>query len=54
MTKQELPQCSVDGCVMAAGIIMNGELLCGAHANEALERRRAGMKTRGDDDGVAA
>ena len=37
--KKELPQCSVEGCPDAAGIIMNGTLLCGQHANEALERR---------------
>ena len=53
MTKQELPQCSVQGCVSAAGIIMNGDLLCGAHANEALERRRAALKYRKTPDGGA-
>ena len=52
MTKQELPQCSVPGCESAAGVIMDGTLLCGAHANEALERRRATIKPckRRDDN----
>ena len=40
MTRQELPQCSMDGCFNAAGVIFDGALLCGEHANEALERRR--------------
>jgi hypothetical protein len=48
--KKELPQCSVDGCLDAAGIIMNGTLLCGAHANEALERRRADLKRLRTDE----
>ena len=42
--KQELPKCSEPGCLNAAGIIMNGSLLCGEHANEALERRRAELR----------
>ena len=44
MVKQELPKCSEPGCLHAAGIIMNGSLLCGEHANEALERRRAELR----------
>lgn len=52
MTKQELPQCSVRGCVNAAGIIMDGALLCGAHANEAFERRRRALKARKGFDGA--
>jgi hypothetical protein len=40
MTKQQLPQCSMEDCFNAAGVILNGTLLCGEHANEALERRR--------------
>ena len=44
--KKELPQCSVEGCPDVAGIIMNGTLLCGQHANEALERRRADLENR--------
>jgi len=39
MTRQELPQCSKEGCFNAAGIILDGALFCGDHANEALERR---------------
>jgi hypothetical protein len=34
MTKQELPQCSMEGCFNAAGVIFNGTLLCEEHANE--------------------
>jgi len=49
MTKKELPQCSVEGCFDAASIIFNGLLLCGLHANEALERRRVEME-RGNAD----
>jgi len=44
MVKQELPKCSKPDCLKAAGIIMNGDLLCGEHASEALERRRAEMR----------
>ena len=39
-----MPKCSKPGCLSAAGIIMNGSLLCGEHANEALERRRAELQ----------
>jgi len=40
MTKQQLPTCSIEGCLNSAGINFDGILLCGEHANEALERRR--------------
>ena len=52
MVKQELPKCSEPTCLNAAGIIMNGSLLCGEHANEALERRRAEMR-RNNGNGTA-
>ena len=54
MTKQELPKCSEPGCLNAAGIIMNGCLLCGDHANEALERRRAELQRHNRSNGTAA
>jgi hypothetical protein len=43
MTKQELPQCSMEGCSNAAGVILDGALFCGEHANEALERWRGSL-----------
>lgn len=54
MVKQELPKCSEAGCSNAAGIIMNGSLLCGEHANEALERRRAELLGHNRSSGTAA
>jgi hypothetical protein len=48
--KKELPQCSIEGCLDAAGMIMNGTLLCGQHANEALERRRADLERQRTDE----
>jgi hypothetical protein len=38
MSKQELPQCSMEGCFNVAGVIFDGTMLCPEHANEALER----------------
>ena len=38
---RELPQCSVEGCPNAAGAVMDGALLCGLHASQALLHRRA-------------
>ena len=43
MTKQELPQCSIEGCFSAAGVIFDGALFCGEHANEALELWRGSL-----------
>ena len=36
-----LPPCSISDCANAAGAIVEGELLCGAHASEAMKRRLA-------------
>lgn len=30
----------MEGCLNAAGVILDGDLFCGEHANEALERWR--------------
>ena len=48
--KKELPHCSVEGCMDAAGIIMNGTLLCGQHVTEALERRRVSLERQRTDE----
>jgi hypothetical protein len=44
VAKHDLPPCSVKGCNRAAGVIMNGAMLCPKHASEALEARRAAQK----------
>jgi hypothetical protein len=36
VTKPQLPPCSVLECPHSAGAVVNGRLLCGAHASEAL------------------
>lgn len=38
---RELPGCSQLGCRSAAGAVVDGRLLCGSHASQALSRRRA-------------
>ena len=43
MTKKELPPCSRRGYEYAASIVFNGVLLCGTHANDALEMRRQAL-----------
>lgn len=48
MSKPDLPPCSIRGCKHAAGAIINGALLCGAHAVEELERRRLVQKPEND------
>ena len=35
-----LPSCSTANCSMAAGAVVDGQLLCGPHASDALRRRR--------------
>ena len=37
---RELPACSVAGCGLVAGAVVDGVLLCGLHASQALLRRR--------------
>ena len=50
MTKKELPQCSIEGCCEAAGVIFDGELLCGQHANEAFEQRQTHSQAPASDE----
>jgi hypothetical protein len=38
MTQSVLPPCSVDGCGLAGGAIINDALLCGEHAAIEIER----------------
>ena len=37
---RELPACSVSGCGNAAGAVVDGALVCGLHASQALLHRR--------------
>jgi hypothetical protein len=53
MTKQDLPQCSVLDCDSAAGVILDGAMFCGTHANEILQRRRAGLRSLKNPQGHA-
>ena len=47
MTKPVLPPCSVDGCIDAAGVIVDGAVLCPHHGIDALERLRTLQRARG-------
>ena len=38
--KPELPSCSVLRCDRVAGAVVDGSLLCGEHAVEAMQRRK--------------
>ena len=38
MSESVLPPCSVDGCGLAGGAIINDALLCGEHAAVEIER----------------
>ena len=47
MIRPILQPCSVLGCTRAAGVILNGALLCGEHANEALAKRKEELRKGG-------
>lgn len=42
LTRKVLPPCSIAGCADAAAAVMDGRLLCGAHAADKLRARQAG------------
>ena len=49
MIRPVLPPCSVRDCTSAAGVILNGALLCGEHAKAALDEQK---RRKREEDGA--